>query len=199
MRTSRLISSERTNGGRLDGLRVGFGGDGSTRFLRCGPLCDTRTSEALDDWIDVTTRGLLGLTVACARCHDHKFEPVPTADYYSLRGVFAAVSRVDPLAEDKQPLLKTYSPKESDVKDYEQKRAEIDKKIRDAAGKKANANNRLISQKIRETELAELLLFHPGAPGPSDGGHRTQQAASVLRFGAWRRRLARRPRCRAGS
>jgi hypothetical protein len=118
----------------------------------------------LDDWIDVTTRGLLGLTVACARCHDHKFEPVPTADYYSLRGVFAAVSRVDPLAEDKQPLLKTYSPKESDVNDYEQKRAEIDKKIRDAAGKKANANNRLISQKIRETELAELLLSHPGAP-----------------------------------
>src|SRR5262249_37748342 len=38
---------------------------------------------------DVVTRGLLGLTVACARCHDHKFDPIPTADYYALAGVFA--------------------------------------------------------------------------------------------------------------
>lgn len=41
-----------------------------------------------DDRIDVTTRGLMGLTVACARCHDHKFDPVPAQDYYSLYGVF---------------------------------------------------------------------------------------------------------------
>ncbi len=41
-----------------------------------------------DDQIDVVTRGLLGLTVSCARCHDHKFDPIPTRDYYSLHGVF---------------------------------------------------------------------------------------------------------------
>lgn len=40
------------------------------------------------DRIDVTTRGFMGLTVACARCHDHKSDPVPTADFYSLYGVF---------------------------------------------------------------------------------------------------------------
>src|SRR6185295_2895158 len=39
---------------------------------------------------DVVTRGLLGLTVACARCHDHKFDPIPTRDYYGLHGVFAS-------------------------------------------------------------------------------------------------------------
>src|SRR5207253_5697958 len=38
--------------------------------------------------------GLLGLTVSCARCHDHKFDPIPTKDYYSLYGVFA--SSVEP-------------------------------------------------------------------------------------------------------
>ena len=38
---------------------------------------------------------LLGLTVACARCHDHKFDPIPTADYYSLYGVFASCDRAD--------------------------------------------------------------------------------------------------------
>jgi cytochrome c553 len=42
----------------------------------------------LDDRLDTLCRGLLGLTVACARCHDHKFDPIPTKDYYSLAGVF---------------------------------------------------------------------------------------------------------------
>ena len=46
--------------------------------------------EIVDDRIDVVTRGTMGLTVGCARCHDHKFDPIPTADYYSLYGVFAS-------------------------------------------------------------------------------------------------------------
>ncbi len=46
------------------------------------------THDIIDDRIDVVTRGLLGLTVGCARCHDHKFDPIPTDDYYSLYGVF---------------------------------------------------------------------------------------------------------------
>jgi mono/diheme cytochrome c family protein len=49
-----------------------------------------------DDRIDVTTRGLLGLTVGCARCHDHKFDPIPTKDYYSLYGVFASSIEPNP-------------------------------------------------------------------------------------------------------
>lgn len=44
--------------------------------------------EIIDDRIDVVSRGMMGLTVSCARCHDHKFDPIPTADYYSLYGVF---------------------------------------------------------------------------------------------------------------
>lgn len=45
--------------------------------------------EMQDDRVDATTRGFLGLTVACATCHDHKFDPIPTKDFYSLQGVFA--------------------------------------------------------------------------------------------------------------
>lgn len=45
-------------------------------------------NDVIDDRIDVVTRGLLGVTAACARCHDHKFDPVSQADYYSMHGAF---------------------------------------------------------------------------------------------------------------
>ena len=47
-----------------------------------------RREIMIDDQIDATFRGLMGLTVSCARCHDHKFDPIPTKDYYSLYGIF---------------------------------------------------------------------------------------------------------------
>jgi hypothetical protein len=133
-------------------------------FLAVGPHANRAQAESLDDWIDLTTRGLLGMTAACARCHDHKFEPIPTADYYSLRGVFAALDRVGPLDEDRLPEVSNEQASAADVEDYLQRRAKIEAKLEAAAGKKAGNNNRSIAQKIRETELAELLLRHPGAP-----------------------------------
>jgi hypothetical protein len=58
-------------------------------FLTLGRMFDNNIHDVLDDRIDTVTRGLLGLTVSCARCHDHKYDAVPIADYYSLYGVFA--------------------------------------------------------------------------------------------------------------
>ena len=50
-------------------------------------------NDIINDRIDVVTKGFLGLTVACARCHDHMFDPIPTKDYYALHGVFASIDR----------------------------------------------------------------------------------------------------------
>jgi hypothetical protein len=59
-------------------------------FLTLGRQFTGNQHDVIDDRIDVVTRGLLGLTVTCARCHDHKYDPISTADYYSLYGVFAS-------------------------------------------------------------------------------------------------------------
>jgi flagellum-specific peptidoglycan hydrolase FlgJ len=59
-------------------------------FLTVGRRFMNRQHDIIDDRIDVVTRGFLGISVACARCHDHKYDPIPTADYYSLYGVFAS-------------------------------------------------------------------------------------------------------------
>ncbi len=61
-------------------------------FLTVGGHFVNNTHDIIDDRIDVVTRGLMGLTVTCARCHDHKFDPVPSADYYSLYGVFRSTA-----------------------------------------------------------------------------------------------------------
>jgi hypothetical protein len=59
-------------------------------FLTLGRRFLNNQQDIIDDRIDVTMRGLQALTVGCARCHDHKFDPIPTRDYYSLYGVFAS-------------------------------------------------------------------------------------------------------------
>lgn len=67
---------------------LGFMGLGPKYYNRGNPLVK---ADEWEDRVDTFSRGLLGLTVACARCHDHKFDPVSTEDYYALAGVFASV------------------------------------------------------------------------------------------------------------
>ncbi len=65
----------------------------ATGFLAIGskPLvAGNLTLDLIDDQIDAVSRSFMGLTVSCARCHDHKFDPIPTADYYALGGIFAS-------------------------------------------------------------------------------------------------------------
>ncbi len=50
----------------------------------------TNNDDVIDDRIDATGRAFMGLTVSCARCHDHKFDPITTEDYYSWHGIFSS-------------------------------------------------------------------------------------------------------------
>src|SRR5579863_10686808 len=66
----------------------------ATGFLGLGPwYYDNGSNEVTraderHDRVDAVTRGFLGMTVQCARCHDHKYDPIPQTDYYALAGVF---------------------------------------------------------------------------------------------------------------
>ncbi len=71
-----------------DDVALGFVGLGPKYYRRKSPEV---MADEWEDRVDTLSRGLLGLTVACARCHDHKFDPIGTADYYALAGVFASV------------------------------------------------------------------------------------------------------------
>lgn len=85
-------------------------------FLTVGRQSNRDTiHDIIDDWVDVVTRGTLGLTVTCARCHDHKFDPIPTQDYYALHGVFLNTRRCDP------PLLgaEALNQRPKEIQEYE--------------------------------------------------------------------------------
>ena len=73
----------------------------ATGFLSIGPKVLAETDQPkmrmdiIDEQIDAVGRVFLGLTLGCARCHDHKFDPVQTADYYGLAGVFKSTKTMD--------------------------------------------------------------------------------------------------------
>ncbi len=98
-------------------------------FLTLGRRFLNNQNDIIDDRIDVLTRGTLGLTVACSRCHDHKFDPIPTRDYYALHGVFA--SSEEPA--DK-PLLGPLQ-ESPDYYDYLKQKSKIEAEIVEAKGK----------------------------------------------------------------
>ncbi len=59
--------------------------------------------DMVDEQLDATSRAFLGLTVTCARCHDHKFDPIPTRDYYSLASIFAStksLGKIEPITSE---------------------------------------------------------------------------------------------------
>jgi hypothetical protein len=66
-------------------------------FLTVGRRFLNNVHDIIDDRIDVVMRGMQALTLGCARCHDHKYDPIPTADYYALYGVFAGAREPEEL------------------------------------------------------------------------------------------------------
>ena len=67
---------------------------------------DQMIADYVNDQIDVVSRAFLGLTVACARCHDHKFDPISTEDYYALAGIFFSTRLIPGPVPGNTPLVR---------------------------------------------------------------------------------------------
>ncbi len=128
-------------------------------FLTVGRRFLQDQNEIIDDRIDVVTRGLLGLSVTCARCHDHKFDPIPSEDYYSLYGVFASSEEPKDL-----PLLHA-NVAAKDAKDYEAKLAERKKAVESFVSSKKEAIQKELRGRLADYLVAaEAVDFNARSP-----------------------------------
>src|SRR5262249_29883978 len=105
-----------------------------------------RVDDVINERIDAVSKGFLGLTVSCARCHDHMFDPIPTADYYSLHGVFANV--IEP---KETPVIDKPNP---NTPDYVAKRTAIEQRNRDIYYQTVSKSGTLFRQKAGTYILA---------------------------------------------
>jgi len=127
----------------------------ATGYLVLGPKVIGATDkqqllvDAIDEQIDSLTKSLLGLTVGCARCHDHKFDPIPQTDYYALAGIFASTETVrgklldrddlsgwnlHPLGADGERRYAAYLEHEQAVKGLTKKQRELQKRRQELGG-----------------------------------------------------------------
>src|SRR5436309_1759092 len=145
----------------------------ATGFLRAGPRVAFREKdnperryEYLDDLIATTGRGLLGLTVQCARCHNHKFDPIPQKDYYSLEATFFGyvetthplVPRAEAEAYDRKvrDIEARQAPLKAEIKKIE---AQYEEKVRQDAYRRFPENvQQAIAKSERERTAGEQLL-----------------------------------------
>ena len=132
-------------------------------FLTIGERFNDNNNDIINDRIDVVTKGFMGLTVTCARCHDHKFDPIPTKDYYSMYGIFASCAEPteDPLlgklvmTPDYQDFAKKYN-------EFNQQMAQLEA-TRRSKGKKDLKDIRQQETQLRR-QIAQLEINHPGSP-----------------------------------
>ena len=136
-------------------------------FLTVGDRFMGMPNDIINDRIDVVTKGFLGLTVSCARCHDHKFDPIPTKDYYSLHGIFASTT---------EPAVETVVQKIENTPDYldyykqrnqlEDKKEQLETEFRELRRTRDRDKLREVQRKIRQNAgaVAQLEMTHPGAP-----------------------------------
>jgi Protein of unknown function (DUF1549)/Protein of unknown function (DUF1553)/Planctomycete cytochrome C len=136
------------------------------------------TTIVADEWderVDTITRGFLGLTVACARCHDHKFDPIGTADYYALAGVMASTQFVErPLVPVDPQVEDTLATRRGEIIDLELRLGSV-KEMKTTGGKQKGDRSkydRLIADlEARIKPLKATRLFDgPTAPAVRDAG-----------------------------
>lgn len=127
-------------------------------YLTLGRRFLNNQADIIDDRIDVVTRGMMGLTVVCARCHDHKFDPVSAKDYYSLYGIFA--SSHEPA---EKPLLGNVAMPKEYPEYLEERKKRTDEKAKYRAEQDAEALAKV------QAQMGDYLLLTADAEKVAEG------------------------------
>jgi len=159
-------------------------------FIALGPVyyadagCAGKAkADEYDDRIDTLCRSLLGLTVSCARCHDHKFDPISTRDYYALAGVFASSQYAEaPLVP--ADVVNRYDDAQAKIKQAEQR-------VKEAEAQEARRLGESLAWRTADY-LVALANFERRSKRES--GHTLEAAAKAADLDAymldrWRQRI----------
>ncbi len=149
-------------------------GDAFTKFAGLGFLGlgaeyykntarDQAIAEELDDRVDTLTRGFMGITVACARCHDHKFDPIPTKDYYSIAGIYMGTNMSD-AALGSPAELKAYQTAQADLKKADDTFKKMQTELRAKKDSWPVRVAKLLAMKDAAENSAKIKKDMPAAP-----------------------------------
>jgi cytochrome c553 len=132
---------EQLAGDQIDGVNVKANPEAliPTGFVRNGPTVDNADNEEtrmdeLDDMVTTTSSVFLGLTVGCARCHDHKYDPIPQRDYYRMQAIFFPFRKTEAVmvSKEEEADFKARNKEINELlKPYREKIAAIEKPVRD--------------------------------------------------------------------
>ena len=138
------LLADRGDADRAEGLVA-------TTFLMIGPkmLAEDdpvkQQMDIVDEQLDTASRAIMGLTLGCARCHDHKFDPIPTADYYSLAAIFKSTQTMLSFRVDSK-----WNATALDGREPDQRLSELEKEIDLHDDILVNGNREKMSQEERE-------------------------------------------------
>ena len=147
----------------------------ATGFCRNGPTVDNANNEQtrvdeLDDIVSTTSSVFVGLTVGCARCHDHKYDAIPQRDYYRLQAIFLSSQKTERLlgTDNEQAAVKLRNQEiDKQIAPFKEKIAEIERPVR----------KRLLDEKVeRFTRLSEQA----GALASKDTGEYQKESGRTV-------------------
>lgn len=167
----------------------------ATGFLSLGPKVLAEQDkpklvmDIVDEQIEVTSKAFIGLTVACARCHDHKFDPIPTRDYYALAGIFRSTKTMANLSfvsnTNERPLMTKELQAQVDLhnKDVESKKSAL-KTLTDKANADlvANLHQNAAKYLLAGWELSQQPGLHSVAELPVKSGDPARQIIEAEKF-----------------
>ena len=142
----------------------------ATAFLVLGPTNyeqqnkDVLEMDVVDEQLDTMGRTFLGLTIGCARCHDHKFDPIPTRDYYALAGILHSTQTLihDNVSRWVEQPLPVSAEQDKAISTHEAILAALKKRIQQTKADKKGANKAVVAK--LEKELRERMARGPRRP-----------------------------------